>query len=116
MLTCYSALLFLLAVYRIDGTVSPGRAKEMTQLTPTERLQWLLNQEKFSDIHFQISDILDKYGSFLQRMDQPKDQLKEMFESNSKDWIQKSYEFGNTLFDILSAIGKDTKFFRLIVV
>jgi predicted nucleotidyltransferase len=116
MLTCYSALLFLLAVYRLDGTVSPGRAKEMTKLTPTDRLQWLLQEPSFREAHDQISELLEKYGDFLKRMDQPKEKLKELFESNSKDWVQKSYEFGDTLFEILSLLGKDTKFFRLIAV
>ncbi|MGV1988514.1 nucleotidyltransferase domain-containing protein [Agrobacterium sp. 22-221-1] len=116
MLTCYSALLFLLAVYKLDGTVSPERAKEMTKMTPTDRLQWLLQEQSFSDVHDKISDLLEKYGDFLKRMDQPKEKLKELFESNSKDWVQKSYEFGDTLFEILSALGKDTKFFRLIAV
>lgn len=116
MLTCYSALLFLLAVYKLDGTVSPDRAKEMTKLTPTDRLQWLLQESSFSEVHRQILELLEKYGEFLKRTDQPKDKLKELFENNTKDWVQKSYEFGNTLFDILSTLGRDTKFFRLIAV
>jgi predicted nucleotidyltransferase len=116
MLTCYSALLFLLAVYKLDGTVSPERAKEMTRLTPTERLEWLLQESSFSEVHKQVSELLEKYDDFLKRTDQPKEKLKELFESNSKDWVQKSYKFGDTLFDILSALGKDTKFYRLIVV
>jgi predicted nucleotidyltransferase len=116
MLTCYSALLFLLAVYKIDGTVSPARAKEMTKLTPTARLQWILNDSQFSEIHDQTSNLLEKYSEFLQRTDQPKEELKALFEANSKEWVQKSYEFGDTLFEVLSKLGKNTKFFRLIVV
>ncbi|NHT78069.1 hypothetical protein G8E10_20410 [Rhizobiaceae bacterium CRRU44] len=116
MLTCYSALLFLLAVYKIDGTVSPERAKEMTKLTPTDRLHWLLQQPSFGELHPQILELLEKYGDFLKRMDQPKEKLRDLFESNSKEWVRKSYEFGDTLFDILAALGKDTKFFRLIAV
>ena len=116
MLTCYSALLFLLAVYKLDGTVSPERAKEMTKLTPTGRLDWLLNEPQFIEVHPQVSELLEKYADFLRRTDQPKDQLEELFESNSKDWVQKSYEFGDILFDVLSALGKGTPFYRLIVV
>lgn len=116
MLTCYSALLFLLAVYKLDGTVSPERAKEMTKLTPTDRLHWLLKEPSFNAVHHQILELLEKYGDFLKRTDQPKEKLKELFESNTKDWVKKSYEFGDTLFDILSTLGQDTKFFRLIAV
>lgn len=116
MLTCYSALLFLLAVYKLDGTVSPERAKEMTTLTPTDRLRWLLTEHSFHNVHDQVSQLIEKYGDFLKRIDQPKENLKELFEINSKEWIKKSYEFGDTLFYILSELGKETKFFRLIVV
>lgn len=116
MLTCYSALLFLLAVYKIDGTVSPARAKEMTKLTPTGRLEWLLNQHSFRDIHQSISKLLEQYAEFLARMNEPEASLAEKFEDNSSDWVKKSYEFGDTIFEILSALGKDTRFFRLIVV
>lgn len=116
MLTCYSALLFLLAVYKLDGTVSPTRAKEMTRLTPTARLQWLLDQPTFSSVHSKVHTLLGMYGDFLQRMDRPKEELSEAFEVNSKDWVNKSYEFGNTIFDILSDIGGGSKFFRIVVV
>lgn len=116
MLTCYSALLFLLAVYQLDKTVSPDRAKEMTKLTPTERLQWLLSQPSFSEVHGQVNELLTQYGDFLKRMDRPKEELKELFETNGKEWVQQSYYFGDTIFQILSALGKDTKFFRLIAV
>ncbi|MBI3474278.1 MAG: hypothetical protein HY010_00975, partial [Acidobacteria bacterium] len=42
LLTCYSALLYLLAVYGREQTVSPTDALAMIGLTPTERLEWLL--------------------------------------------------------------------------
>ena len=44
LLTCYSALLYLLAVFTRNKTVSPKDVKEMISLTPTERLGWLLAQ------------------------------------------------------------------------
>jgi hypothetical protein len=116
MLTCYSALLFLLAVYKLDGTVSPARAKEMTRLTPTDRLKWLLQQPSFSDVHTKTADVLKMYGEFLERTDHPKEHLKELFEENSQDWIRKSYAFGDNIYEILSTLGAGTKFFRLMVV
>jgi predicted nucleotidyltransferase len=116
MLTCYSALIYLLAVHKINGTVSPQDAREMTSLTPTDRLEWLRNQEQFLSVSHDISKALSLYSEFLDRMDHPKDTLKSMFAENSRDWITKSYEFGDTLFRILTGIGKDSKFYRLIVV
>jgi predicted nucleotidyltransferase len=45
LLTCYSALLYLLATYVNQNTVHPTDAISMTMLSPTERLEWLLGRE-----------------------------------------------------------------------
>jgi hypothetical protein len=42
MLTCYSAILFLLGALRIEKSVSADKAFEMSKMTPTGRLNWLL--------------------------------------------------------------------------
>ena len=42
MLTCYSALLYLLAVHSKQDTVHPYYILSMRQLSPTGRLEWLL--------------------------------------------------------------------------
>jgi predicted nucleotidyltransferase len=42
LLTCYSALLFLLAVFVEKQTVRPDDVKQMVSITPTERLELLL--------------------------------------------------------------------------
>ena len=42
LLTCYSGLLYLLAVYSRRKTVSPTDVVDMSRLTPAERLEWLL--------------------------------------------------------------------------
>lgn len=46
MLTCYSAILFLLYKYMLHGTVTPDDALEMTKRTPTIRLEQLLSEPK----------------------------------------------------------------------
>ncbi|MEM5474003.1 nucleotidyltransferase domain-containing protein [Hoeflea sp. AS60] len=116
MLTCYSALLYLLGVFELDRTVSPERAKIMTQLTPTDRLRWLLEKSEFEAVHSTVYKLLEKYAEFLKRTDQPKDQLIAEFEKNSKEWMTESYEFGDLMFDALSGLGGNNRFYRLIVV
>ncbi|MEP3439084.1 MAG: nucleotidyltransferase domain-containing protein [Hoeflea sp.] len=116
MLTCYSALLYLLGVFILEGTVTPGRAKEMTQLTPTGRLRWLLDQNDFAEVHSTVNMLLDKYAEFLKRTDQPKAKLIAEFEENSARWMTESYEFGDLMFDALSKLGGSNRFYRLIVV
>jgi predicted nucleotidyltransferase len=41
MLTCYSALLFLLYIYSENGTVTVEDTQTMVRLVPTERLEWI---------------------------------------------------------------------------
>lgn len=116
MLTCYSALLYLLGVFQLDKTVSPDQAKRMTQLTPTARLSWLLEHPEFKDIHDVTNLLLQKYAEFLEKTDRPKDELIAAFTENSSDWMEGSYAFGDLMFEALSRLGEQNRFYRLIVV
>ncbi len=62
-LTCYSALLFLLQTYVQNKTVSPEDAVEMVRLTPTARLDWL-RQSNNSTAEI-VQKLLDQYDRFL---------------------------------------------------
>jgi hypothetical protein len=115
-LTCYSALLFLLGVFKLDETVSIERAKEMTHLTPTGRLIWLQKQEQFREVHEVVDRLLNVYSEFLKDTDRPKKDLREDFGQNSLFWAKKSSEFGDLIFQVLQIIGRDNKFYRLLVV
>jgi predicted nucleotidyltransferase len=116
MLTCYSALLFLLGVFKLEDTVSTERAKEMTQLTPTARLLWLRDKSELKGIHDPIDRLLEKYTDFLIKTDKPKEELVADFTQFSAEWMKGSYEFGDLMFEALSTIGHENKFYRLLVV
>jgi predicted nucleotidyltransferase len=45
LLTCYSALLYLLSIYSAQHTVHPDDAVTMAKLSPTARLEYLLEQD-----------------------------------------------------------------------
>ncbi len=79
LLTCYSGLLYLLALYVEKMTVTPDNAVEMVRLTPTERLEQLLLNERFKPAHDTLKKLLDHYESFLQATDFSKDELIERF-------------------------------------
>jgi len=49
LLTCFSALLYLLAIYTERDSVSPDDAAAMIRLTPTARLKWLGEHEHFNE-------------------------------------------------------------------
>src|SRR6516165_1865996 len=64
LLTCYSALLYLLAVFQSKQSVPPQDAVEMTQPTPTRRLEWLLGQDSCREAHDTIDKLLQQYRLF----------------------------------------------------
>lgn len=118
MLTCYSALLYLLATHVQNDTVSVEDAKLMTKLTPTERLEWLHGQKEFSKSREKIKELLLKYEEFLENTSRGDEFLVNKFldPNSGADLMKGSYDFGNLMFNVLNAVGDGNKFFRLIVV
>ncbi len=96
MLTCYSALLYLLAFYRMANTVTPDDALAMSQLTPTARLEWLLQQKSLDSSHTIIREILQQYDQFLERTNVTENTLLQQFhdKERSRKLIVAAYSFG----------------------
>lgn len=118
LLTCYSGLVYLMAVMAEKGTVSPDDAKDMVSLYPTERLEWLKGQAKFVNQENRVDKILSLYGNFLKKTDAPKEQLIERFtdRNESGEAFQEAKEFGDQVYELLCLIGHDNKVFRFLVV
>ena len=118
LLTCYSALLYLLAVYDRQGTVAPSDAVEMISLTPTERLEWILRQPDLDRAHANVDELLAHYERFLQTTNTQEDELvsKFMEKRTSQAYMSDAYEFGDILFKVLTSIGGENRFYRLLVV
>ncbi len=118
LLTCYSSLLYLLAVFSVKKTVSPEDAIEMTRLTPTQRLEWIHRQERFASSHRKLEDLLNSYEKFLQSTDVTEKSLIERFSDREQigEMFGAANEFGNLVFDILEDIGQGNRFHRVLVV
>jgi predicted nucleotidyltransferase len=118
LLTCYSAILSLLAVYRQKKTVTPTDCLSMIHRTPTERLEWLVEQSELSASHSNIKKLLDQYERFLCTTNRDEEELvhKFMERDESRRFMKEAYEFGDTLFDVLTSIGDANHFHRLLVV
>jgi len=118
LLTCYSALLYLLAIYTAKKTVSPANALEMIALTPTERLEWLLEHKQFIEAQSGIQSLLDQYNRFLQTTNREEDAL--LLEFQKKEWskerMSEASDFGDKVFAVLNEIGQKNSFHRLLVV
>ena len=118
LLTCYSALLYLLAVYSSRNTVSPDDADAMIRLTPMARLMWLGQQDHLSKIRGTLSQLIDCYEQFLLQTEAAEDALVEQFmdKNRSKKFMASASDLGDSVFELLGSIGGDTRFYRLLVV
>jgi hypothetical protein len=118
MLTCYSALLYLLASYNSENSVSPSDAIAMTKLTPTERLEWLLDRGDLKDARQTIADLLRQYNRFLETTNFKEDDLIQKFMNKDArvKYVEAAHEFGDSMFKALTIIGNASAFHRLLVV
>lgn len=118
LLTCYSALLYLLAVYSEQKTVSPTDAINMSKLTPTARLEWALKQPHLIRAHSRIRKLLQCYEEFLADMDATERELVDRFldKSKSREYFRNANILGDLMFEVLESIGQKNRFYRLLVV
>jgi len=118
MLTCYSALLHLLALFSKNGTVSPTDAGLMIRLTPTQRLEWMIAQPELKEASTTLEKLIAAYERFLSNTDASEDDLVERFldKNIKKLYWESSFEFGDLIFQAFSLIGNNNRFHRLLVV
>ncbi len=116
LLTCYSAIAYLLAIFAERRTVAPPDAYQLARLTPTERLQALVTQ--FGVDGSLVDEIIQLYETFLENTDRPEDELKEVFLNQAKT-TQLSNEaatFGDRVARLIQNVGKGSSLYRLILV
>lgn len=105
LLTCFSAVAYLLKVYHDQRTVTPDDAWKMVQLTPTERLEYL---QRLPDIGENTIDIIDQafyhYERFLTVTGIQAEQVVDRFKSNIDDL--KPYAFGDTIYKLLGLLDE----------
>lgn len=122
LLTCYSALAELLAVFKQEGTVSPAAAKAMIRRSPTERLEWLKSYPGSTVAGACADALLAKYEQFLTETDASEQELVERFldPETGRRLFAEAYAFGDQMFALLEAIGRDgheaSRFYRLLLV
>jgi predicted nucleotidyltransferase len=118
LLTCYSALLYLLAVFGNKGTVSPTDTLDMIRLSPTQRLEWLRDNKDLRDARATVERLLDQYERFLETTNVDEKALVAQFmdKSLSREYMNAAYKFGDFVFDALNRIGNGNRFHRLLVV
>jgi hypothetical protein len=118
LLTCYSALLYLLVQFLRKGTVSPDDISSMVALTPTRRLEWLSRQSEAAPAKSKFEELLTLYEEFLVRTDASEEEMVERFldETIRREYFESAYRFGDLVFEVLQDVGRSNRFHRLLVV
>lgn len=116
LLTCYSAIAYLLAVFAARNTVTPGDARAMVSLTPTERLEALMRE--FNADAGQLQKLVASYETFLKNTDAPEDDLvtKFMEPETAGRFFAEANEFGDQVWQLLQGVGHNTRLHRLLTV
>jgi predicted nucleotidyltransferase len=119
LLTCYSALLYLLAVFSRNKTVSPADAQEMISLSPTARLEWLVAQPELRSARVSLRKLIAQYEEFLSKTDAAEADLllRFMDKRQREEYRASASHFGDLVYKVMNEIGKKTpEFHRLLVV
>jgi hypothetical protein len=118
MLTCYSAVLYLLFIYGKHGTVTPPEAQAMVSLTPTARVEFVANELSGSEPATCIGDLLGKYERFLDVTSASEEDLISVFsEKAGADKLRdEQSDFGDLAYTILYSIGHENPLYRRLVI
>jgi predicted nucleotidyltransferase len=118
LLTCYSGLLYLLAVFSKNGTVSPTDAASMIALSPTQRLEWMIAQPELTGAKETIRKLVEGYERFLANTEASEDALVARFldKRKKKEYWDSAFEFGDLVFAVFNQVGSGNRFHRLLVV
>jgi hypothetical protein len=118
LLTCYSALLYLLFIFGNNRTVHPADVLRMVVLSPTQRLETIYAMTSSNEIKSCLEILIDRYDNFLKVTDVPEPDLIKLFSDKkiSDQHFAEARDFGTSMFDALNRIGSNSEFHRLLVV
>jgi hypothetical protein len=118
MLTCYSAVLYLLFIYDKNGTVRPADAQIMVSLTPTERVEFVADALAGSEPAPSVHKLLDKYERFLEVTSASEEDLIKVFmqDTEAHKLQAEQSDFGDLAYTILYSIGHENSLYRRLVI
>nr|WP_167381897.1 nucleotidyltransferase domain-containing protein [Novosphingobium panipatense] len=112
MITCYSAVIYLLAQHIRAKTVKPEDVRVMVGLTPSERLEQVAanaiipNEQEATRFTSLMADVLDDYSAFLKFTHGKKEEIEAEFDEKFAEWRENSYEFGRKFAEALTILGQ----------
>jgi len=108
LLTCYSAILYLLMVLQRDkGTVAPEVVTQLIGETPTRRLE--IVAESRPNASALVQNILESYAAFLETCDEDKNVLESKFADSDfkREQFTKAKIFGDKIYELLNFLGQE---------
>ena len=116
-LTCYTALLYLMQTFAEKGTVHPNDVREMVSQSPTQRLEWIAGRPNFAHVET-ISKILASYERFLERTNKKEEELVSLFmdKGRAKEFTNDAHQIGDTVSDLLKKMGPGNALYRYLIV
>lgn len=117
LLTCYSALLYLSAILAEAGTVTEEAALQMTRLTPTQRVEALVDLTTEVEPSGVVR-IIDCYEKFLRETNASEGELLERFKDpqQSRAYAADAQALGDAVHAVLRQVGEKSGFYRMLVV
>lgn len=109
MLTCYSGVIYLLAVYAKQNTLHPEDVHSMVKISPTERLEAIAADPFWSaaavpaGLVAAVTTALKGYSEFLELSHNPKAGAE--YKKDEEGWRERSYVFGQQLFAMIEILG-----------
>jgi hypothetical protein len=118
LLTCYSALVFLMANWNQKRTISPADARSMVSFSPINRIEEVLKMDVEQSAKQSLNSALECYDRFLVWTNQTEPALlSEIAKDDVWRNLNKSAQsFSQSIFESISEIGKRSEFHRLLVV
>ena len=115
LLTCYSALFYLLHKFEESGTVTKDDARHMVSMMPTERLEFLMKTA--SPATNDLRGLLEMYTDYLQSVDNSERLLDDFRDAELfRKRIDSANAFGDCAAEVIKKLGAGTRLHRMLLV
>ncbi len=104
LLTCYSAILYILWTFERSSTTTPDDIRTMVSLTPTQRLE-SIRDAAGGTLASSLSRALGLYSEFLEIIHTDKKSLEEKYPAKADEWRVNSHEFAKSVTTCLIELG-----------
>lgn len=116
-ITCYSALLYLLNTYKTKGTVHVEDAKEMVSLRPIDRLRRLESDPALNASKPRLQNVINMYNEYLESK-RDEGLLFSAFSDSARAhaYIESGNRFCEAMFRALNEIGTDSRLHQILLI